>query len=153
MVPTPPSGGGPGVRWELCRGNMKEADASSLLCYSGAAPFIIQTYSHSCHLTSRMRRCVLGEGKSNYHILYNWTLNSKVGSMRELTFPALLIFATRSSHSHSAPVNQQYADDVTQQPITRHVASHRQLTQSLDNVTDFPCLFLSSVLISSVSVW
>lgn len=60
-------------------------------------------YIHSCHLTSRMRRCVLGEGKSNYHILYNWTLNSKVGFMHELTFPALLIFATRSSHSPFCP--------------------------------------------------
>lgn len=50
---------------------MEEAAATSLLCYWGAASFIIQTHIRCCHLTPRMRRHVLGEGKSNYDILYN----------------------------------------------------------------------------------
>lgn len=146
-------GGGPRGCSELCGGNMEEAAASSLLCYWGAASFIIQTHIHCCHLTPRMRRHVLGEGKSNYDILYKWTLGSKLGFMHELTFPALLIFTSRSSHSHSAPVNQQYTDDVAQGLILQLAVSHRRLTQSLDNMTDLPCFFLSSVLISAVSVW
>lgn len=106
--------GGPRGCSELCGGNLKKAAASSLLCYWGAASFITQAYFQFCLLTPRIRRRVLGEGKSNYDILYNWTLDSKLGFMHELTFPALLIFTSRSSHSHPAPANQQYTDDLTQ---------------------------------------
>lgn len=130
-----------------------EGSCCLFCCVIGAASFIIQTHIHCCHLTLRMRRHMLGEGKSNYDILYNWTLGSKLGFMHALTFPGLLIFTSRSSHSHSAPANQQYTDDVTQRLIMQLAVSHRRLTQSPDNMTDLTCLFLSSVLISAVSVW
>lgn len=73
--------------------------------------------------------------------------------MHELTFTTQLIFLTRSSHSHSLQVNQQYIDNVMQQLIMQHIVSHQWMPciiQSLDNMTDFRCLLLSPVFHSPV---
>ena len=75
--------------------------------------------------------------------------------MRELTFITLLIFLTRSSHSHSIHVNQQYIDNVMQRRIMQHIVSYQRMSciiQSRNNVTDFS-LFASFLLPSTCLFW